>query len=248
MEPNSPPQIRPAKPLVRWTVGPTTRDGLDCLSRSVAAFLRLYDADVAICHNCPADNLADLVARFPLVDQHAHLASVPVPPAGVAWKLYPPRLAVHRHELVIDNDLIVERAVPEIDRFLAGDCTLLLAEASRTYGRFERHVPPGYAINSGLYGMPPGFDLGRHVAFHCGPAWEENATGTHALNRTFDEQGLVASALLSYPRFVIIPASCVTNCEHRLVDGHGHHFVGLNRREYHGPYKLYKCRTTKLFL
>lgn len=176
------------------------------------------------------------------------MASVPVEPKGVSWKLYPPRLDPTRPEIVIDNDLILADRVAEIDTFLDADCTLLLGETSRTYGRFERHVPPGRMINSGLYGMPAGFDLGKFVTFYCGAGWEENALYEHRESRTFDEQGLVAFALLSYPRFVIIPHTTITNCEHHLVDGSGYHFIGLNRRRFHRPYRLYKWRDRKLYL
>lgn len=248
MSPKSPAVFPAIKPLARWTIGPVRPDGFDCLCRSVESFLALYDVEPVICFNCPRENLPDRVASFRLVDQREHLDSVAVPPKGVSWKLYPPRLAPDRHELLIDNDLIVERRVPEIDKFLQGNCTLLLAEASRTYGRFEKHVPPGYMINSGLFGMPPGFDLGAFVNFHCGGGWEENAKGEHRASQTFDEQGLVAFALLSYPRFVIIPDTCITNCEHHLVDGSGRHFIGLNRRSFHSPYRLYRSRSVKLYL
>lgn len=236
------------KPLARWTVGPVRPDGFDCLLLSVESFVRLYDVEPVICYNCPPENLSHLAARFRLIDQREHLSSCPVPPLGVAWKLYPPRLAPDRHEILIDNDLVIGEKLPEIDKFLSSDCTLMLEDHARAYGRFDKHVRPGLAINSGMYGMPPGFDMQRYVDFYAGEGWERNATGVHRESGTFDEQGLVAIALSSYVDSVIISATCVTNCEHQLVPGSGHHFIGLNRRAFHRPYRLYKCRNTKLYL
>jgi hypothetical protein len=236
------------RPLLRWTIGHTTPDGYESLRLSIESFLRWYDADVVICHNCPSENLQDIFSRFRLIDQHQHLDSCPMPPMGVAWKLYPPRLAPERHEILIDNDLIINERIPHIDDFLSSDCTLLLEDHARCYGRFENHVAPGYRINSGLYGMPPLFNLQKFVDFYAGSAWEINATCENKASKTFDEQGLVAIALLSYHRFVIIPNSCITNCEREFVNGLGHHFIGLNRLAFHKPFRLYKCRSIKFYL
>lgn len=213
---------------------------------SISSFLSFYDCDVVICHNCPVESLPQEVARFPLLDQRQVEARVR--PTGVAWKLHPPRLAPARHEIQIDNDVILATRVGEIDEFFSSDCTLLLGAEGRTYGRFDLHVPPGYAINSGIFGVPPGFDLQRFVDFYAGERWEKNAFAEHDANETFDEQGLVAFALLSYARCVIIPSTTVTNCEHHLREGSGYHFIGLNRRKFHRPYRLYRCRSTKLYL
>lgn len=233
------------KPLFRWTIGESTPDGREALRLSVASFLRFYDADVVICHNADPEPLGPPAGR--LYDQRQKWDGVPAP-AGVAWKLYPPRLAPGRHEVSIDNDVILADRVPQLDEFLKADCTLLLEGDSRTYGRFHRHVPPGYQVNSGVYGMPPGFDLDRFVKVYGGESWEKNALGEHDKSETFDEQGLVAFALLSHPRHVIIPSTSITNCEHRLVPGRGYHFIGLNRRAYHGPFRQFKWATKKTYL
>lgn len=244
------------KPLVRWTIGPVRPDGFKCLTESILSFTSLYDVEAVVCFNCDPNIHPTISASFPpnihptisprFIDQHDYLTEVP--PKGVAWKLYPPRLAPDRHELVIDNDIIIHQRIPEIDKFFESNLTLLLAETSRTYGRFERHVPPGLCINSGVYGMPPGFDLKKYIDFHVGPEWEKNALGEHDKSETFDEQGLIAFALSSHPGYLIISGSDITNCEHHLIDGKGMHFIGLNRRQFHEPFRLYQSRKTKLFL
>lgn len=241
------------KPLVRWTIGPVRPDGFKCLIESISNFTALYDVEPVICFNCNQALIDQLIrptisASFPrLIDQQNYLTNC-VPPKGVAWKLYPPRLALDRHELIIDNDLIIQDKIPELDEFFKSDVTLLLEETSRTYGRFEKHVPPGLRINSGIYGMPPGFDLKKYIDFYVGSEWENNALAEHAANVTFDEQGLVAFALSSYPRNVIISSSTITNCEHHFNESKGMHFIGLNRSMFHQPYRLYKSRNVKLHL
>lgn len=235
------------RPLARWTIGPVSRGGFQCLEHSIRTFTRLYDVDVIVCHNCDPQQLPASVQRHKLYDQRPYLSSTRKP-VGVAWKLYPARLAPERHEIVIDNDIVFEQHIPEIDRFFQGHETLLLEGASRTYGRFEKHVPANYRINSGIYGMPPGFNLQKWIDFLAGPAWEKNAFGEHDKSETFDEQGIVACALLNHRGFHIIPDTSITNCEHHLIEGKGYHFISLNRQKIHHPFRLYQCRNWKVFL
>jgi len=237
--------------VARWTIGDASQAGYEALYLSIASFQHLYpDAKIVICHNCPINNLETIVARFPTAkfhDQSQYLQSR-CPPMGVAWKLYPPRLAPDDHEICIDNDVILLDRIPEIDTFLQGDCTLLLEGSSRNYGRFETYVPPGYCINSGVYGMPPKFNFQKYVNFYSGDQWEVNAFGPHAASKTFDEQGLVAIALLSYRKFAIIKETSVTNCETHLIQGKGLHFVGVNRSQFHRPFRLFKSKIRKMYL
>jgi len=222
------------KPLIRFTIGPSSDAGLECLERSIGKIQKLYPADIVICHNCPKDRVDHLDVE--LLDQSNHTQGK-TPPMGVAWKLYPPRLDVHRHEILIDNDIILEERIPEIDLFLESSqhCLLLEGEA-RTYGKFQRHVPANLKVNSGIFGMPPGFDFEPFVELYSAQGWEVNALGTHAASKTFDEQGLVALVLGSQRHFMI-PNTTVTNCEKRWEKAKGMHFIGLNRTEKHQPYR-----------
>lgn len=234
--------------VVRWTIGNTSQAGLECLSLSINSFLHHYDAEPIVCHNCDKDRLDRYVPKFvKLHDQSKYLQSK-CPPIGVAWKLYPPRVAPDEHEICIDNDIVFLERIPEIDAFLGSDCTLLLEGSSRNYGRFDKHVPPGYCINSGVYGMPPKFNFQKYVNFYSGTQWEINAFGPHADSKTFDEQGLVAIALLSYRKFAIIKEASVTNCETHLILGKGLHFVGVNRNQFHRPFRLFKSKIRKMYL
>ena len=237
------------KPIVCWTIGNTTPAGYECLLLSIDSFLKFYDAEIVVCHNCSKETITHLCFHdIQLMDQSEVAEKSKVKPAGVAWKLYPPRLDISRHEMVIDNDIIFNEKILEIETFLNNDCTLLLEDNSRTYGRFERYVPTGYQINSGIFGMPPGFNLHKYVDFYCQSDWEINALGEYKESKTFDEQGLVALALLNYPKYVIIPETSVTKCERELVISKAMHFIGLNRRFYHRPFAEYKSLSKKLYL
>jgi hypothetical protein len=232
-------------PIARWTIGKTNSDGYECLKMSIESFLRFYDAEVVICHNAPVESLPVDLRRFRLIDQSLHLDVGPQP-KGVAWKLYPPRIDINCHEICIDNDIVFNTEIKEINKFFKLKCTLMLEDNSRTYGRFEKHVPPGFKINSGIYGMPPGFDLESFVRFYSGENWEKNAFYQHDKSETFDEQGIVALALLSHPDYLIIPNKTVANCEHVFTEAKGNHFIGLNRRNFHGPFRLYRSLSQKL--
>ena len=236
-------------PLVRWTIGNSTPHGFECLRLSIESFLKFHEAEVVICHNCPTKTISLLCFDdFHIIDQSTIAESSKIKPIGVSWKLYPPRLDINRYEISIDNDIVFQEPIPEIEKFLQNDCTLLLEDHSRTYGRFERYVPPGFEINSGIYGMPPGFDLYKYVNFYFQTDWELNARGEYEASKTFDEQGLIALALLNYRKYVIISNASITNCERELKMAKGMHFIGLNRRPHHHPFIMYKNLKTKFYL
>ena len=235
-------------PLVRWTIGNTTSAGYECLKKSIESFRKFYECEVIVCYNCNDKIAKECIGDYQLFNQHDAAARASIKPQGVSWKLYPPRLDESRYEIVIDNDIVFEQPLKEIHQFLNDDCTLLLQGDSRTYGRFERYVPEGYEINSGIYGMPPKFSLDKYVNFYCKSEWEINAHGIHKESKTFDEQGLIALALLNYHKFVIISNTSVTNCERQLEISKAMHFIGLNRIAHHRPYKLYRSLNTKIHL
>lgn len=235
------------KPLARWTIGETTDDGYKCLMLSIESFTKFYDIEVVILHNCHEDYLPKYLKQYKLINQINHLQIGPEP-KGVAWKLYPPRLDKTRHEISIDNDIVLNEKIQEIEKFFESNSTLLLEDKGRTYGRFNSHVPPNFHINSGIYGMPPNFDLEPFVKFYAGDKWEKNALFEHDKNETFDEQGLIALALLSHKDYIIISNKKITNCEYAIEKGQGHHFIGLNRKKFHNSFRLYQSLNKKIHL
>ncbi|HEX3209128.1 MAG TPA: hypothetical protein VHQ91_07095 [Geminicoccaceae bacterium] len=111
---------------------------------------------------------------------------------GVAWKFAPLRLFPDRHELALDNDCIVW-AMPEALRaWLQGGDRCLIAEGVRLgFGQFPDLCGPE-PRNSGIRGLPPGFDLGDALAGVL-------ARPPTKLRSELDEQGLQVAAI-SRPR------------------------------------------------
>lgn len=227
------------RPLIRYTVGDVSGVGVGLLAAAVMGVRRSYpECDVCVCHNqINPDRLAGIDAE--LIDQSRFRGSLPIePPDGhtVTWKLYPPRLRPDAHEIQMDNDVVLFGRVPEIDSFLAEPNDALLYQGlNGSHGRFGHLVKSGMRINSGIFGLPPGYpflpDLARTLARLGVRRWENY----------FDEQGLVAATLLARPHFQIVPLTRVPIIEPgQTAEGYrrcrgvrGYHFAGANRDERH---------------
>lgn len=191
-----------SKPVIRWVIGPCHALGFELLNYSIKRFKRIYHNNFhyVICFNQLDDLLKtqlpiDLVNAT--VDQNKYLNSLITPPpkssnsiAGTSWKLYPPRLFNNQHEVIIDNDVIIYKRLPELEKFLESDKLFIVTEAfKRSYsGRFETLVNKNFNINSGLVGLPPKFDYATKI----NNLLEKNSGDwqTH-----FEEQSLVAAVL-----------------------------------------------------
>jgi len=217
------------KPLVRWTVGNCSDDGISMLEVAVYKFIRLYGDlfDYKIFYN----DLPELYKNrlqalgIELVEKDPH--SLPLlPTCGPFWKLYPPRDRLNAHEIIIDNDLILYRHLKEIDRFLASDDMLLTTEAyHRNYGMFDGLIDAtAININTGIIGLYPNYDFKQKVCDFMN-VYSVDSWKTH-----FDEQGLVA--------YLFLKEKCVqvskSDIEIILPDGKlkfgkcGLHLVGTN--------------------
>lgn len=159
---------------LRWTIGDVSDAGFSALQLSVRSAFKLFGerARYAICVN-----------TVPLKDARARTGDVPAKvrwvgarhtiPAwlrrsvspemaeGVAWKLTPVRLFPDLHELSLDNDVVLW-SLPEIMRewLRCSDPTacLMAADVESVLGQFAEMC--GHrALNSGIRGLPPGFDL-----------------------------------------------------------------------------------------
>jgi hypothetical protein len=237
-----------SRPLARWIVGPINYAGLQCLHMSVSKFRHLYpEFDLLLCYNqIKPENLA---FGLPLYDQSQSPPLHGAVPSGgynVHWKLYPPRLRQDAHEIIIDNDLVLFKRVPEIDLFLSESKSTLLCQGLRgLHGSFARHIPKGIQINSGLFGMPPHFDfedISKQFLQQDKLIWKDR----------FDEQGLVAATLLKNKEKIIISMVTIPILEPNF-DIHaattktccGYHFVSLNYKD-HGPWQSFRANTLLL--
>jgi hypothetical protein len=228
------------KPVVRWVIGPCHKSGFDVLNLSITKFIRLYKDrfKYVICHNqISSDKLTLLPLHLvdEVFDQRLYSKSLNIPPpdnefSGSAWKLYPPRLYQNCHELLIDNDLVIYRKVPEIEDFLNSKDLCIITEAFRRnyQGKFENFVKLNFKVNSGFVGLPPNFNYALKIQEILKASnydhllkWE-----TH-----FEEQSIVAS-ILQKEQTKIIPLTTIQ------VNGPesgnkiglcGTHFTGTNK-------------------
>ena len=199
--------------IVRWTIGNVSKEGYDCLRLSIRLWRRLFKSrfEMVVLYNGEPPSV-----DCPTINQNRFRSSLPFYPTTTSWKLYPPRLDPDAYEIFIDNDLILYEA-PDALR----QCNdFFITEAwKRCYGKHDSLVPAGFVANSGLFGLPPHFDFGTHLAT-TGSQWEGH----------FDEQGLVAAVLARHSA-TVVPLSDVKVCVPQETMGLGRcgmHFVGLN--------------------
>lgn len=236
-------------PLARWIIGPVKKSGFDCLKVAVDNFTRLHpEFDTLICHNQLDEKSINELEKLG-IPLFAQTYTNGIEPKGVAWKLYPPRLRPNAHELVMDNDIVLVEKIPEIEEFLSRDCILYYESSRRSYGSFDKFVPNCIYLNSGFYGMPPGFNFETKLT----SLFEQSGLTewTNSCNQgryTWDEQGIVAAALSNYKEHIRISLTQVTNCELDLIQGKGFHFVGLNRYTKHKAWRDWIEKNSRLLL
>ncbi len=226
---------------IRWTIGDVNPRGFAALRASVSGARRLFGPDARYriyVNTCALDDARARCGELP-----AGVEWVPADPRvpawlagvldsgmaeGVAWKLVPVRAFPDDHELALDNDVVLWAMPRAIRDWLDGRTPFVVAEDVRAcFGRFAA-LCGARPLNSGVRGLPPGFDLEaalQRVLARC--------PGT--LRRELDEQGLQVAALLASGPTGVVELDDVTICSpfppHQPHLGRaGAHFVGLNTR------------------
>ena len=236
------------KPLARWTIGGTSSIGFETLALSVRMFRRLYpEFDCVICHNHLGAEEVRAVERLgqPVYAQRPEDAVYPLVPLespsgkdhsmpGWGWKLVPPRLRMDRHELWIDNDIIIRERLPTIDEWLRSNLAVISTGHKRAYGIFEPWIDPSVKYCAGLFGLPPGFDFGDSILRCC------DRLGGGPLGY-YDEQGVTVTSVIGCG-CIPIPFDEVSIIKTlRRPYPKGMHFIGVNRTECHKAWSDYKC-------
>jgi hypothetical protein len=216
------------RPLFRITVGPVHETGLKILKKNVRLLKKIYpEADVVVCFN--NINSDRLNVDVETINQEEYINSLPYFPKAETWKLYPPRLRQSNHEIVLDNDILLFRRVPEIDEFLRSDRPLLLEGRVRVYGKYENLTPQPFKINSGIFGLPPHFDFQQEIKHFIKN--DEEKQWTHWC----DDQGVVAGILLKRnPIFISMESvmNYLTDFSYQPKSHwNGIHLIGANRNE-----------------
>jgi hypothetical protein len=234
------------KPLFRWTLGPVSQLGLNSLKLSVKNIKSLYpNADFVITYNQTTEKHLKCMKSLnvSLIDQEIYLNQFNLNPEdgyNVHWKLFPGRLELDRHEIYLDNDVIIEKQIEEIDWFLQSkEHCLTYQGLYGLYGCYDFQVPKsGIHFNSGIYGVPPKFDLNAKI--------QQIIKGNKWLDR-FDEQGIFASIFSNTPYFMIPLTKVPIVQKEWLVSSilnnqsiHGYHFVDVNTSETHLGFKEYQ--------
>ena len=235
-------------PAVRWTIGDVSDRGWEELRLSVWGARRLFGpaATYAVCVNTvPVADAKPRAGPLPAgVDWHA-ITAADIPAVltehldaglteGTGWKLAPLRLYPDRHELSLDNDCVLWAVPPAMADWLASPVDrLFAADVTVAVGQFEPEVG-GLPRNSGIRGLPPGFDF--DAALREALARARRRLGRQVvLTSELDEQGLQAAAVSVGGPPLVVPVDDVSICSpfhpHRPDLGRcGAHFVGSNAR------------------
>lgn len=227
---------------IRWTIGDVSEAGFQALALSIRSARKLFGP--ACVYTVGVNSLplstakkrlgavADEVQWFEAKGHLApwlkerldeHMAE------GVAWKLAPPRLYPNRYELSLDNDVILWDVPTAIREWLQSndpEFCVMAEDVQASLGQFAG-LCDSSAINSGIRGLPPGFDLEARLR----QALEETSI---VLRSELDEQGLQGT-VLSRAHLRLVTLEEVSICSpfpmHQDVMGRcGVHFVGLNKK------------------
>jgi len=237
---------------IRWTIGDVSPRGFEALGLSIWGAWHVFGPDAAyvVCVNS-------------IELREARQRAGPVPPSirwqavgagdlpvflrpllarnmaqGTGWKFAPLSVNPRQVEIALDNDAILWAMPPSIQRWLAaglekGEC-LLAQDVRGLYGQFTPLVPSEPPLNSGIRGLPPGFDFAS--ALRRAIETREHQLGAAlSFGSELDEQGLQAAALARAGPLHTVSVDEVSICSpfppHRPNLGRcGAHFVGLNTR------------------
>jgi hypothetical protein len=226
---------------LRWTIGDVSPAGFEALRLSLWGARRAFgpEALLGVCVNSiPLDTARALSGDVP--DETGwHDATGQLPRSlaahldagmaeGVGWKLAPLRLFPDRWEISLDNDCILWDTPQAIRDWLDDadpDACVLAEDVRACFGRFAGACGDA-PRNSGIRGLPPGFDLE-------GALVRALSATSGALTSELDEQGLQVAALshACAPRVVALDdvSICSPFPPHLPHLGRcGAHFVGLN--------------------
>lgn len=268
------------KPLFRWVVGDVNSEGFCVLYQAVKNVLKLYKDkfDFLICSNAAKKSskikLQEISKKFGIKIYQQSWLQLPLEESlilqtpdrirqGTFWKLCPPRMRINSHEIICDNDLIFVNPINTILEFLEGNSVLMMKEDAFCVGKYFELFKENENYNSGLYGMPPGYDFEKELK----STWLETKYN-HLIWR--DEQGLVTGTLKKHNHLTIkaddiihlfnqgrcsgydfkfieenkIKSRIMSNMTFRecnfLSNDKGYHFLGVNR-ESHQKWIQYKA-------
>lgn len=218
------------KPIVRWTIGDVSENGFICLEHSIKNFIKNYENkfDYYVCYNTIDEKKLNYIKKYPvkLLNQNNYVKELKIKPKNhPCWKLFPPRINIHTHEIFIDNDLILYEKLPLINKFLKNNNMLIISEAKyRAYGNFCKLINTNDKMNTGFFGLYPNFDFKNEI----NKTLDKKIISNWDIHS--DEQGLVAYIFQNYEyRLISTKKIFVGHTKLPLNDNlKGIHYIGLN--------------------
>jgi hypothetical protein len=230
------------RPLVlRWTIGDVSDEGFEALRLSIWGARRVFggDAHHVVCVNTISiDEACERTGALPSgVEWHDSTGEIPGflerhldrnMAEGVGWKFAPLKMYDDRYVLALDNDCILWRMPDAVRAWLeTGEGCVIAEDVRPCFGQFAPVLGPE-PRNSGIRGIPPGFDLEAmlRVVLDDYPV---------TLTTELDEQGLQVAALARAGDPRVVRVSEVTICSPFPphipgVGTCGVHCVGLNSK------------------
>lgn len=241
---------------IRWTIGDVSPRGFEALRLSIFGAVRLFGpgaAYVVYVNSVALDEARARTGEVPsLVDWRPAPTRIPEVlrahldqgmAEGVAWKFTPLAAFEDRHELALDNDVILWEAPTAIRRWLEGapGARVVAEDVAEGHGAFAPFCGPE-PRNSGIRGTPAGFDLADALG-------RVLARSPVRLGSELDEQGLQVAALSLDGPPLVVRTEEVSICSpfwpHQPELGRcGAHFVGLNARQL--PWRYYDRPATEV--
>ena len=228
------------RPVIRWTLGRPTNEGFEILIEAIRSWKKIYPEFIRVVSYNESKSKhikflkAEDVCLFSQVAEYnKNKERYLWKPTSAGWKLCPPRLQNKAHEITCDNDLIILERLPFLDEFLQSDIVFMCSAIRRSFGNFDEYVPPDIKMNSGMFGVPPAFDLEAKVL-----EMQKKSSG-NGWDDIFDEQGMLAAIFVEYGKFKIIPMGEIYNCLTGIKVAAGVHFCGVNQGNIR-PWKAFK--------
>jgi hypothetical protein len=228
------------KNIIRWTIGNTSKQGLNCLKTSIKNIIKLYEKEFKyyLCYNNIDVNKIKWIYDFPisLVNQEKHLKSLSlIPTNNPCWKLYPPRLDINSYEIFLDNDLILYKKI-NLNEIINKNIFFISQAIEKSYGSLQNNINLNVNLNSGFFGVPPGFDFQKEIELiikKFNIEWK---------NSHFEEQAVVAY-IINKNKYELINLEKIYICKDKIKQSdYGLHFVGVNK----GNDKFWKTYKMKI--
>jgi hypothetical protein len=235
---------------VRWTIGDVSLSGFEALQASIWGAYRVFgpSASYAVCVNSVPLATAQRRAGTVPAEVVWRAVDTEVPgflrerfdaamAEGVGWKFAPLQLFPDRFELALDNDCILWEVPNAIRLWLDGDdpdLCVVAEDVRPCFGIFAPFCGPA-PRNSGIRGLPPGFDLRGALS-----SMLDRVPGI--LSSELDEQGLQIAAVSQGKPPLVVSVDEISICSpfppHLPNLGRcGAHFVGLNAKRFSWSYE-----------